>query len=142
MAGKQKPNWHLSFDISPELTFTRDRQPCHKATVIARHGDLAFMAELELVNWSEDIAAFFSRARSVFTSGAPDFPDMTEEVSTAEPADSEEVMSEAEPADAPQEDTPVDETDELEEDSDAYEFTYYPAEGSAEEIDPAQSSLW
>ena len=61
MAGKQKPSWHLSFDISPNLTIGRDGEAIHKATAIAKRGDLAYMAELELVNWSEDIAAFFEQ---------------------------------------------------------------------------------
>lgn len=61
-----KSNWHLSFDICPDPVTGCDGQPHQKATAIARRGDLAYMAELELVSWAEDIGAFFEQGRSVF----------------------------------------------------------------------------
>ena len=146
MASKHKsparPGWHLSFDISPNVTLTSDRQPCHRATAIARHGDLSFMAELELVNWAEDIAAFFSRARLVFINGAPDFPDQLEEAPGAEAADSTDAPVETETDHVPLSDVPIDEEEVYEEGDDGYDITFYPAEGSTEEVDPAQPSLW
>ena len=79
---ERNSNWHLSFEISPEPIIGSDGQSVRKAMVIARQGDLAYMTELELVNWSEDIAAFFEQVRSVFfqatVDGLPEFPNMEE----------------------------------------------------------------
>jgi len=146
MAGKQKPptkpGWQLSFDISPEMTLTRDRQPCHRATAIIRHGDLAFMAEVELVHWAEDIAAFFSRARAVFTAGAPEFPDMAGEAPTADPASTGEVEGETDPEAVSTGDVPDAGGEACEESGDEYDITFYPAGGGADGDDPAQPALW
>ena len=132
MAGKQKPNWHLSFDISPDLTIRRGGEAIHKATAIAKRGDLAYMAELDLVNWSEDIAAFFEQVRAVFfeaeVSGIPDFPNMAD----ASPAVDEVVEVDEIAAEVDEPEIPA-------EGDDDYEITFYPAEGNA---DTPQPSLW
>lgn len=146
MASKQKspskPSWQLSFEVSPDVTLTADRQPCHRATAVARHGDLAYMAELELVNWAEDIAAFFSQARAVFTAGAPEFPNLAEDPPPAGPADTPETPAEAGLDEAPVSDDPAGEADTFAESEADFDVEYYPTEGSAEETDPAQPSLW
>jgi hypothetical protein len=146
MASKQKaqtkPGWHLSFDVNPEVTLTRDRQPCYRATAVARHGDLAYVAELELVNWAEDIAAFFAQARSVFVNGSPEFPDMTGETPAGQAPDEPEAPVEATQEDAPDVDGPVDDADVYEEGDAEYDIDFYPAEDDAEETDSPQPSLW
>ena len=80
---KPKPDWEISFTISGEPKLATDGQVTHKATALIKQGDCAYMAELELTNWPEDIAAFFEQARPVFfdaqVNGLPDFPDMTED---------------------------------------------------------------
>jgi hypothetical protein len=138
MANKQKPNWHLSFEINPDPVIGRDGQPRRKAAAIARHGDLAYVAELELVNWAEDIAAFFEQVRSVFfeaeINGLPAFPDMAESA----PVETEDVEAVVEAG--PETDEPAVETEAHEEDEPEYDIVYYPAEG--EETDPSPPSLF
>lgn len=135
-----KPDWEISFTISGEPQLTTDGQATYKATAIAKHGELAYMAELELTNWSEDIAAFFEQARPVFfdaqVNGLPDFPEMTEE---PEPSQDDLPVEAEEP-------TPVEDIEpaageplpEAEADPDYdYEVSFYPAEDD----DSSQPSL-
>jgi hypothetical protein len=127
---KHKPHWHLSFDIDPQPVMGLDGRVTRKATAIAKRGDVAFMAELELENWADDMAAFFEQAKSVFfeadTRGLPVFPEMEDEN-----------PSKPEPAPEPQDDVPPEEdkaqpvtNGKLAHDDDGpYQITFYPAEG-------------
>ncbi len=147
MTGKQKPNWQLSFDISPDPVIGRDGQVHRKATAIAKRGDLAYMAELELVNWSEDIAAFFEQVRSVFfdaeVNGVPEFPDMTGETPREDTDKSEEVPIETTTESHPEPDPLMEEAEiQVDGDDEDYDITFYPAEGSVEDVDTPQPSLW
>ena len=103
MASKQKPpakpGWTLSFEVSPEPTIGRDGQPRYRAAAIARRGELAYLAEIELGNWAEDIAAFFEQVRPVFfeaeVSGLPEFPEMGEEAAVEPDPPADETPIEA-----------------------------------------------
>ncbi|MGF1506035.1 MAG: hypothetical protein ACFB51_13030 [Anaerolineae bacterium] len=126
---KNKPHWHISFDIDPQPVMTLDGRVTRKATAIAKRGDVAYMAELELENWAEDMAAFFEQAKSVFfeadTRGLPVFPEM-------EADDPPQQEPEAEPQDdtPPEEEKPDPVTNgKLAHDDDGpYQITFYPAE--------------
>jgi hypothetical protein len=142
----EKPNWQLSFEVSPEPTIGHDGQTHYQATAVARRGDLAYVAELELTHWSEDIAAFFEQVRAVFfeaeVNGLPQFPDMTEESAATESDDIADVPTDVESYNSPKPDNPVDETEYGEEGETDYDVTFYPAQGDAGETDPAQPSLF
>jgi hypothetical protein len=142
----EKPNWLLSFEVGPEPTIGHDGQTHYQATAVARRGDLAYVAELELTHWSEDIAAFFEQVRAVFfeaeVNGLPAFPDMTEETPAAEQDDDADVPAAVESNDALEAGNPAGETEYGEEGEADYDVTFYPAEGSAEETDPAQPTLF
>jgi hypothetical protein len=137
---KPKPDWEISFTISVEPQMTMDGQVTHKATALIKQGDCAYMAELELTNWSEDIAAFFEQSRPVFfdaqVNGLPDFPDMTEDKPEPSqddlPVETEELTPDEDEAAA---DEPL---PEAEADSDYdYEVSFYPPEDG----DSSQPSL-
>jgi|GEM_PF-6308284 len=146
--GKQdKPNWQLSFDINPDPTVGRDGQTYWKAKAIAKQGDLAYMTELELRNWSEDIGAYFKQVRSIFfdveVNGLPEFPDMSGETSPPETADSEDVSTDLTSESHSEADTPMGEAEiQIDGDDEDYDITFYPAEGSVEDTDTPQPSLW
>jgi hypothetical protein len=128
---KNKPHWHLSFDIDPQPVMGLDGRVTRKATAIAKRGDVAFMAELELENWAEDITAFFEQAKSVFfeadTRGLPVFPEMKAD---------DPPQKEPEPDPDPEDETPSEEdapqpvtNGALPHDDDGpYQITFYPAE--------------
>ena len=142
----EKPNWQMSFEVSPEPTIGHDGQTHYQATAVARRGDLAYVAELELTHWSQDIADFFEQVRVVFfeaeVNGLPEFPDMTEEPPAAEQIDTTDVLADVEPGDSLEVDNPAGETEYDEEGEGEYDVTFYPAQDDAGEANPTQPSLF
>ncbi|MBN1137663.1 MAG: hypothetical protein JXM73_13840 [Anaerolineae bacterium] len=134
---KAKPRWRLSFDLSPDMLVKSDGTTCYLATAVAQHGDFAYMAEIRLQNWSEDIAAFFALVRSAYfqaeMSGLPEFPDMSQTgadgtsqaAKPAQPAEQPAKESEAPDDIADQEEDPAPEI--LPEPTDDYDIDVYPA---------------
>jgi len=131
----QKPNLILTLDIDPNVMFNNASQPIHKATVVAKQGDLGYVAEIELANWSEDIAALFQQMRTTFfdaeTNGLPEFPDMNE----AQPAEEDAEPEEQEPESVP-------DTNEEAFNDDEYDITLYEPHGTVVDDTPTQNGLW
>jgi hypothetical protein len=126
---KPKLDWEISFTISSEPKLATDGQVTHEATALIKQGDFAYMAELELTNWSEDIAAFFEQSRPVFfdaqVNGLPNFPDMTEEPEPPQDNQPIEVEESTPDEDEAVTDEPLPEAETVSD----YEVSFYPAEG-------------
>ena len=144
-----KPHWRLVFDVSPDLKARTDGKTYQTATAIAEHGDFSYIAEVELGNWAQDIAAFFKQVQGACfqteTAGLPHFPDMNAPSETSEhppePAPEPEPTSAAEAEETgtfePELDMPAKDNDY---DGD-YEMTLYaPPEG--EEVPSGQATLF
>jgi SAM-dependent methyltransferase len=55
----------LHFEISPDLVSTPDGRRFRRATALAKRGDSAYLAELEVSDLKEDIARFFEHVKRV-----------------------------------------------------------------------------
>lgn len=129
-----KPHWRLTFDVSSDLTVRPDGSTYYTTTAIGQHGEFAYMAEIQLHNWAQDIAAFFDQLRAAYfqveANGLPDFPDMSTPTTPSPTANSAQPIEAAQDEAAePQEDRPQpdapSEPEAATETADGYDITLY-----------------